>query len=47
MWALIKIRAAAKVDITMNDGKLHFKSENISDFEGDMSFYKGNTFVVK
>lgn len=36
-----------KVDITMNDGKLHFKSENIADFEGDMSFYKGNTFVVK
>lgn len=36
-----------KVDITKKEGKLYFKSENISDFQGEMSFYKGNTFVVK
>ncbi len=35
-----------KVFITEENGKLHFKSENIADFEGRMSYYKGNTFVV-
>ncbi|MGM0934405.1 MAG: serine hydrolase [Bacteroidota bacterium] len=36
-----------KVNISMKDGKLRFKAENVSDLQGDMSFYKGNSFVVK
>ena len=36
-----------KVNISKKDGKLVFESENISDFKGEMSYYKGNTFVVK
>ena len=36
-----------KVDILMKDGKLQFKSENVSDLQGTMSYYKGNAFVVK
>ena len=35
------------VEISMKDGKLTFKSENVSDFQGSMSYYKGNSFVVK
>ncbi|HET8855309.1 MAG TPA: serine hydrolase, partial [Salinimicrobium sp.] len=36
-----------KVTISKKDGNLYFKSENVSDLQGEMSFYKGNTFVVK
>lgn len=36
-----------KVSIIEKDKKLYFKSANISDFKGEMNFYKGNTFVVK
>ncbi|MFD1096490.1 serine hydrolase [Salegentibacter chungangensis] len=36
-----------KVNITKKEGKLYFESENIADFKGEMSFYKGITFVVK
>ncbi|MGB7786048.1 MAG: serine hydrolase [Salinimicrobium sp.] len=35
-----------KVSISEKDGKLHFKSANIADFEGTLSFYKGSSFVV-
>ncbi len=36
-----------KVTIAKKDGKLTFESENIADFKGEMSYYKGNTFIVK
>ncbi len=36
-----------KVSIAKGEGKLQFESENISDFKGEMTFYKGNTFIVK
>lgn len=36
-----------KVSIIEKDNKLYFESANISDFKGEMDFYKGNTFVVK
>ena len=36
-----------KVTIAKKEGKLYFESENISDFKGEMIFYKGNTFIVK
>lgn len=35
------------VDIFMKDGKLNFRSENVSDLVGVMNYYKGNSFVVK
>jgi hypothetical protein len=36
-----------KVTIAKKEGKLYFESGNISDFKGEMIFYKGNTFIVK
>lgn len=36
-----------KVEISKKDGKLYFEAENVSDLQGEMSYYKGNTFVVK
>ena len=35
-----------QVMISEENGSLRFNAENISDFKGKMSFYKGNTFVV-
>ena len=35
------------VALTKKDGKLMFESSNIADFKGTMSYYKGNTFLVK
>lgn len=36
-----------KVEISQKDGKLFFESKNVADLQGPMSFYKGNTFIVK
>jgi len=36
-----------KVNIFMKNGKLRFEAEKAPDLHGQMSFYKGNTFVVK
>lgn len=36
-----------KVSISEKQGKLHFQSVRSPQLRGDMSFYKGNTFVVK
>ena len=36
-----------KVHIKMQDGKLRFEAENSPDLHGEMSFYKGNSFVVR
>ena len=36
-----------KVTITLEGDKLRFVSANVSDLVGDMSYYKGNTFIVK
>lgn len=36
-----------KVSISKKDGKLYFESANVSDLVGEMSYYKGNTFIVK
>lgn len=35
-----------KVFISEENGKMHFKSANIADFEGTMNYYKGSSFVV-
>ncbi|QED36649.1 serine hydrolase [Antarcticibacterium arcticum] len=36
-----------KVNILVKDGKLRFEAEKAPDLHGEMSFYKGNSFVVK
>ena len=36
-----------KVTITEEGDHLRFVAENVSDLVGDMSYYKGNTFIVK
>lgn len=36
-----------KVNIFMENGKLRFEAEKAPDLHGEMSFYKGNTFVIK
>lgn len=36
-----------KVSITKEGDNLRFVSANVSDLVGDMSYYKGNTFIVK
>lgn len=36
-----------KVNIFVQNGKLRFEAEKAPDLHGEMSFYKGNSFVVK
>ncbi|MGY5850047.1 serine hydrolase [Salegentibacter sp. F14] len=36
-----------KVEVFIKENKLRFKAENVSDLQGEMSYYKGNSFVVK
>ena len=36
-----------KVNISLKNGKLRFEAEKAPDLHGEMSFYKGNSFVVK
>lgn len=36
-----------KIEITLNDGKLYFQAMKSPKLQGSMSYYKGNTFVVK
>ena len=36
-----------KVEIKMQNGKLRFEAEKAPDLHGEMSFYKGNSFVVR
>lgn len=36
-----------KVEISLKDGKLRFEAEKAPDLHGEMSFYKGNSFVVR
>ncbi|UJH92151.1 DUF3471 domain-containing protein [Antarcticibacterium sp. 1MA-6-2] len=36
-----------KVTISHRNGKLRFEAEKAPDLQGDMSYYKGNSFVVK
>lgn len=36
-----------KVHISLKDGKMRFEAENAPDLHGEMSYYKGNTFVVR
>jgi CubicO group peptidase (beta-lactamase class C family) len=36
-----------EVSITELNGKMHFQAKNAPKLKGDMTFYKGNTFIVK
>jgi len=36
-----------EVNISSKNGKLHFQAKNSPKLRGDMTYYKGNTFIVK
>ncbi|GAB2767048.1 serine hydrolase [Actinomadura fibrosa] len=36
-----------KVNVYLENNKLRFRSENVADLRGSMSYYTGNTFIVK
>ncbi len=36
-----------EVNISLVNGKMHFQAKNSPKLKGDMTFYKGNTFIVK
>ena len=46
-YATFKDAWFGEVSITEVNGKMHFKAKNSPKLRGDMTFYKGNTFIVK
>lgn len=36
-----------EVTLSMQNGKMHFQAKNSPKLRGDMTYYKGNTFIVK
>lgn len=47
LYATFKDAWFGEVTISEVNGKLHFKAKNSPKLRGDMTFYKGNTFIVK